>query len=83
MINFVILLGDGKLQHTEAEEPVSVNSPAGDSSPLAVPQPPDLVPTAPSAHTQAVAEEPVMYTIDVAKCHVVHAEVCANLSLHC
>ena len=43
-------LGDGKLQHSETERPVSVNSPGGDSG-------------------------AALYTVDTAKCTVVHAEV--------
>ncbi|KAL0879341.1 hypothetical protein ABMA27_003117 [Loxostege sticticalis] len=47
-------IGDGALQHNETEKPVSVNSPAGDSSAL--------------------------YTIDVAKCQVVEAEISSDES---
>ncbi|XP_075981882.1 ankyrin repeat and LEM domain-containing protein 2 isoform X2 [Anticarsia gemmatalis] len=43
-------IGDGKLQHTEAESVVSNNSPAGDSA-------------------------ATLYTVDVAKCHVVQPEI--------
>ncbi|CAH2055892.1 unnamed protein product, partial [Iphiclides podalirius] len=42
-------IGDGKVQHNEPECPISMNSPAGDSSAL--------------------------YTVDVAKCRVVEAEI--------
>ncbi|KAJ8728864.1 hypothetical protein PYW07_006560 [Mythimna separata] len=43
-------IGDGKLQHSEAEKPLNANSPGGDSG-------------------------AALYTVDTAKCTVVHAEI--------